>query len=82
MKKSQFNYWTIVCVFCSRQSNNLINKIQERFLRISNEDQESSYYNLLETNTELSIHQRNLQVLMTEIYKVVNGVATPIILSL
>ena len=33
---------------------------------------------MLETRNELTIHQRNLQVLMTEIYKIVNGVAPPI----
>ena len=37
---------------------------------------------MLETHTELTIYQRNLQVLMTEIYKIVNGVAPPIMNSL
>ena len=37
---------------------------------------------MLETRNELSIHQRNLQVLITEIYKIVNDVAPPIMSSL
>ena len=37
---------------------------------------------MLETFYELTIHQRNLQVLMTEIYEIVNGVALPIMSSL
>ena len=78
MIKSQFNYCPLVWVFCSRQSNNLINKIHEQSLRTSHKDQKTSYHNLLETHNELTIHQRNLQVLMTEIYKIVNGVAPPI----
>ena len=82
MIKSQFNYCPLVWMFCSRQSNNLINKIHERSLRISYKDQKTSYHNLLETHNELTIHQRNLQVLMTEIYKIVNGVAPPIMNSL
>ena len=82
MIKSQFNYCPLVWMFCSRQSNNLINKIHERSLRISYKDQKTSYYNLLETHNELTIHQRNLQILMTEIYKNVNGVAPPIMNSL
>ena len=82
MIKSQFNYCPLVWMFCSRQSNNLINKIHERSLRISYKDQKTSYHNLLETHNELTIHQRNLQVLMTEIYKIFNGVAPPIINSL
>ena len=82
MIKSQFNYCPLVWMFCSRQSNNLINKIHERSLRISYKDQKTSYHNLLETHDELTIHHRNLQVLMTEIYKIVTGVAPPIMNSL
>ena len=73
--KYQFNYFPLVWMFCSRQSNNLINEIQERSLRINYKDQKTSYQNLLETDNELMIHQGNLQVLMTEIYKIVNSVA-------
>ena len=65
-------------MFCSRKFNNLINKIHERSLRISCKDQKTSYQNLLETHNDLTIHQINLQVLMTEIYKIVNGVVPPI----
>ena len=82
MIKSQFNYCPLVWMFYSRQSNILINKIHERSLTISYKDQKTSYHNLLETHNELTIHQRNLQVLMTEIYKIVNGVAPPIMNSL
>ena len=81
MIKSQFNYCPLVWMFCSRQSNNLINKIHERSLRIIYKDQKTSYHNLLETHNELTIHQRNLQVLMTEIYDIVNGVAPTIMNS-
>ena len=77
MIKSQFNYCPLVWMFCSRQSNNLTNKIHERFLRISYKDQKTSYHNLLETQNKLTIHQRNLQVLMTEIYKIANVVCCP-----
>ena len=82
MIKSQFNYCPLVWMFCWRQYNNLINKIYDRSQRISYKDLKTSYHNLLETNNELTIHQRNLQVLMTEIYKIVNGVAPPIMNSL
>ena len=34
MIKSQFNYCPLVWMFCSRQSNNLINKVHERGLRL------------------------------------------------
>ena len=48
-----------------------INKIHEQPLRISCKDQKTRYQNLLETRNELTIHQRNLQVLMTEINRTV-----------
>ena len=82
MIKSQFNYCPPVWMFCSKESNNLLNKIHERFLRITYKNQKTSYHNLLETNNELTIHQRNLQVVMKEIYKIVNDVAPPIMNSL
>ena len=47
--------------------------MHEWSLRISYKDQKTSYHNLLETHKEFTIHQRNLKVLMTEIYKIVNG---------
>ena len=81
MIKSQLNYCPLVCMFCFRQSNNQINKIHEWSLRISYKDQKTSYHNLLQTYNELTIHQRNLQVLMAEIYKIVNCVAPPIMNS-
>ena len=33
---------------------------------------------MLQTNKEITIHQRNLQVLMTEVVKIINGYAPPI----
>ena len=35
MIKSQFNYCLLVWMYCSRQSNNLINRVHERGLRLS-----------------------------------------------
>ena len=35
MIKSQFNYCSLVWMFCSRQSNNLINEVHERGLRLT-----------------------------------------------
>ena len=76
MIKSQFNYCPLIWMFCSRQSKNLINKIQEWSLRISYKDQKSSYHNFLETHNELTIYHRN------QVFKIINGVAPPIMNSL
>ena len=81
MIKSQFFYCPLVWMFCFRQSNNLINKVHERALKLIYQDI-SNFEVLLEKQHDFSIHQRNLQVLMTEIYKIVNGIAPPIMNSL
>ena len=44
---SQFNYCPIVWMFCQRRSNNLINKIHERALRIPYNDYESDFETLI-----------------------------------
>ena len=77
MIKSQFAYCPLVWMFCFRQSNNLVNKVHERALKLIYEDN-CNFQVLLEKQHVFSIHQRNLQVLMTEIYKIVNGIAPPL----
>ena len=78
MVKSQFNYCPLVWMFCPRRSNDLINKVQERALRITCKDQITDFKSLLLNHNEVTIHQRNLQVLMTEIHKITNHIAPPI----
>ena len=69
-------------MFSPRRSNNLINKVQERPFHITYNDQLTKVESLLLNHNEITMHQRNLQVLMTEIYKIVNHIAPPIIPSL
>ena len=65
-------------MFCSRNANNLINKIQERSLRLITNDKTSTFEHLLQANNELTTHQRNLQMLMVEVFKIINDFAPPI----
>ena len=60
-------------MFHSRQLNKNINKIHERALRITYKDAESTYIELLEKDCAVTIHTKNLQLLMTEMYKTKNG---------
>ena len=55
--------------------------MHERALKLIYQDS-SNFEVLLEKQYDFSIHQRNLQVLMTEIYQIVNGIAPPIMNSL
>ena len=82
MVKSQLNYCPLLWMFCPRRSNNLINKLEERALRITYNDQLTNFKYLVSNHNETTIHLRNLQVLMTEIYKIINHLAPLIISSL
>ena len=76
MVKSQFSYCLLVWMFYSRNANNLINEIQERSLRSVTNDKTSTFEHI-QTNNEITTHQRNLQELMVEVFKIINGFALP-----
>ena len=66
---SQFGYCPLIWMFHSRQLNGRINRLHERALRITYNDENSSFEKLLEKDNSVSIHQRNLQVLAIEMLK-------------
>ena len=76
--KSQFNYCSVVWMFCSRTSNKTINKLYERSLK---NDYSSDFNVLLENNNDICNHHRNIQALLTEVFKVKNELAPPIMES-
>ena len=67
--KSQFNYCPLIWIFCSRKSKNLVNKVQERALRLTYNGNENNFQTLIENN-ETYVHQRNLQFLMAEVCEI------------
>jgi len=77
---SQFGYCPLVWMFHNRKLNNRINSIHERALRITYKDYNSSFKDLLKRDKSVSIHQRNLQVLATEIFKTKKGL-NPVIMN-
>ena len=60
-------------MFHSRELNNRINRIHERALRLVYQDNSLSFAELPEKDNSVAIHQRNLQVLPTRIFKLKNG---------
>ena len=70
---SHFSYCPLIWMFHDRATNSRINKIHERALRIVYRDTESSFDELLAKDNSVSVHQRNLQLLMIEIYKTKNN---------
>ena len=74
---SQFSYCALVLIFHKRNTENRVSKIHERSLRLVYDDSPHlSFHELLIKNKSFSIHQRNLQFLTTETFKVKNGVST------
>ena len=70
---SQFSYCPLVWMFHSRTLNNRINKIHEKTLRLVYKNETfPSFDDLLKRGRSVSIHQNNLQILATEIYKTKN----------
>ena len=80
--KGQFNYCPLLWMFCSHSSNNLINKIHERALRLTSEINDIPFNELHSINNEASIHNKNIQTLLIEVYKNLNGLSPPIMLDL
>ena len=66
---SQFNYCPLIWMFHSRELSNRINRIHERALRLLYQDNSLSFAELLERDNSVTIHQRNLPVHTTEIFK-------------
>ena len=70
MIKFQFSYCPVIWIFRSRKSNNLVIEVQERALWLTYKDNENNFQLLRNENHETSVHQRDLQFLLIEIYKI------------
>ena len=66
-------------MFCQRRSNIRNNKVQEGAVWLTYNNQLTNFGTLLSNCNRTTLHQRNLQVLMTEIFKVINNIVPSII---
>ena len=66
---SQFSYCTFIWMFHDRSVNKKIKKISERALRVAYKDMCTSFEDLLKKAESVSIHQRNLKLFATEVFK-------------
>ena len=80
--QSQFGYCPLVWMCHDRRSNNTINRVHERALRIVYNDKKSTFEELLLIDDSVTIHHRNLQVLAVELYKVKNELSTELVTEL
>ena len=65
---SQFNYCPLIWMFCGKVAINDLNRTHKRALRILLNDYTSTFNELLHRVNECTIHQKNLQKLMLEVY--------------
>ena len=70
---AQFNYCPLIWM-CNK-----INRIHERALRIVYNDYKSNFKELLERDHSFTNHERNMQCLSIEVYKVKNGLSPVIV---
>ena len=69
---SSFNYCPLIWLFCNKGANKEIDHTHKHAFRILYKDYESSFETLLAPSGRNSIHIKNLQKLMKEIYKSMN----------
>ena len=74
---SHFNYCPLIWMFPSKASNDKIEKLHKRALQIIESDFTATYKSLIATDESITIHIRNLQFLMTEIYKMLHDMNPP-----
>ena len=66
---SQFSYCSLIWMFHDRSVHQKIKKVHERALRIVYKYSCSSFEDLLKKAESISIHERNLKLLATKIFK-------------
>ena len=79
---SQFNYCPLVWMYHSRSMNSRINRLHETCLRIICSDKSSSFEELLQKGESVTIHEKNIQKLATEMFKVFKNLLPPIVADL
>ena len=69
---SNFSYCPLIWLFCSKTANKNINRTRKRALSVLYGDYDSSVDQLLARAGSVTVHQKNLQSVMIEIYKTMN----------
>ena len=69
---SNFSYCPLIWLFCTKGANNEINRTHKRALRALYGDYESSFEDLLDREKSKTIHKKNLEILMTDVYRTIN----------
>ena len=70
---TNFNYCPLIWMFCGKTTNDMVNRVHKRALRVLLNDYDSSFEELLHKNKEVTIHEKNSQKLMLEVYRCVTS---------
>ena len=71
----QFSYFSLIWMFHSCNLSNKINRIRQRALRLGYQNN-WSFSELIDLDNSVTVHQKDLQVLLTDTYNVKNGIAS------
>ena len=74
---SKFGYCPLAWMSHGRKINSRVSKLHKKALRIVYQDYASSFTELPENNNSTTIHNRNIQLLATKLFKVKNGLPPP-----
>ena len=66
-------------MFCTKYSIGRINNIHERCLRFIQQNYVSDFEVLLENANKKQVHQKCIELLITEVYKYLNGLSPDIV---
>ena len=80
--ESQFAYCPLIWMFSNKTVDSKINKLHERALRLVYKDTHLTFEELLRKDKSFKIHDRHLQQLAIEMYKVVNNLSPPLMNSI
>ena len=72
---SAFKYCPLVWMVCNKTSNNQINKIHKRALRLVYEMEDTNFEDLLLKDNSWNVHENNIYTLLIEIYKSINNLS-------
>ena len=70
--KSQFTYFPLIWMFCTKHSVGRINSIDERCLCLMQQNYGSDFEVLLKNGNQKLVHQKCIELHMTEVYKYLN----------
>ena len=74
----QLKYFPLTWMFYNRKTDNRINKLNERVLRLVYNDFESVFEDLLTKDGSFTVHHYNIQTFAVELYKVYTNISQTI----